>query len=90
MTGVVVPCAVVVLVQKCQIVKIWSFLEEHDAVTVGHVHKYEAVFGYFVDIWIEYILINYFLLTSKVRINYALIINIIIFQKMYFVQKMMK
>ena len=37
-----------------------------------YVHKYEAVLGYFVATWI---LINYFLLTYKVGINYAPIIN---------------
>lgn len=35
-----------------------------------HVHKYAAVFGYFVDILICYILIN-FPLNYKVEINYA-------------------
>lgn len=37
---------------------------------LGHVHKYAAVFGYFVDILICYILIN-FSLNYKVEINYA-------------------
>ena len=35
-----------------------------------HVHKYAAVFSYFVDILICYILIN-FPLNYKVEINYA-------------------
>ena len=37
---------------------------------LGHVHKYAAVFGYFGDILICYILIN-FSLNYKVEINYA-------------------
>ena len=52
----------------------------------GHVHKYEAVFWLFCGhLNCCYILINYFLLTYKVGINYAPIINRIIFQKIYFI-----
>ena len=43
-----------------------------------HIAIYEVVFGYFVDIChlnYCYILINYFLLTYKVWINHAPIIN---------------
>ena len=43
---------------------------------LGHIHKYEAAFGYFVDIWTAVTFWSViFILTYKVGINYAPIIN---------------